>query len=199
MFYLVCLVFQGLVYAFRIHQDIAKKWFYFWSQCWIECSNGSEGFVRTTITFPCLWNCSHTFLAKYVCAICNIKFDISFSCIREQHIATITMNPKRVHFCSGPGFSNSLLGILRNRWVSSDVVSDVYSFAKKVQNDYETQTTLPGTMTKLNLKSKWLNVLNLKAPFSEPKSAKKRPWFFFKKAPLINPKTPQFQKSGNLE
>ena len=152
MFYLVCLVFQGLVYAFRIHQDIAEKWFYFWSQCWIECSNGSEGFVRTTITFPCLWNCSHTFLAKYVRAIGNVKFDISFSCIREQHIATITMNPKRVHFCSG--FSNSLLGILRNCWVSSDVVSDVYSFAKKVQNDYETQTTLPGTMTKLNLKLK---------------------------------------------
>ena len=120
MFYLVCLVFQGLVYAFRIHQDVAEKWFYFWSQCWIECSNGSEGFVRTTITFPCLWNCSHTLLAKYVSAIGNVKFDVSFSCIREQHIATITMNPKRVHFCSGPGFSNSLLGILRNRWVSSD-------------------------------------------------------------------------------
>ena len=131
MFYLVCLVFQGLVYAFRIHQDIAEKWFYFWSQCWIECSNGSEGFVRTTITFPCLWNCSHTFLAKYVRAIGNVEFDISFSCIREQHIATITMNPKRVHFRPGPGFSNSLLGILRNCWVSSDVVSDVYSFAKK--------------------------------------------------------------------
>ena len=152
MFYLVCLVFQGLVYAFRIHQDIAEKWFYFWSQCWIECSNGSEGFVRTTITFPCLWNCSHTILAKYVSAIGNVKFDVSFSCITEQHIATITMNPKRVHFCSG--FSNSLLGILRNCWVSSDVVSDVYSFAKKVRNDYETQTTLPGTMTKLNLKLK---------------------------------------------
>ena len=98
MFYLVCLVFQGLVYAFRIHQDIAEKWFYFWSQCWIECSNGSEGFVRTTITFPCLWNCSHTILAKYVSAIGNVKFDVSFSCITEQHIATITMNPKRVHF-----------------------------------------------------------------------------------------------------
>ena len=82
-------------------------------------------------------------------AIGNIKFDISFSCIREQHIATITMNPKRVHFCSG--FSNSLLGILRNCWVSSNnVVSDVYSFAKEIRNDYETQTALPGTMTSVS-------------------------------------------------
>ena len=49
------------------------------------------------------------------------------------------MNPKRVHFRPGPGFSNPLLGILRNCWVSSDVVSDVYSFAKEIRNDYETQ------------------------------------------------------------
>ena len=108
MFYLVCLVFQGLVYAFRIHQDIAEKWFYFWSQCWIKCSNGSEGFVRTTITFPCLWNCSHTLLAKYVSAIGNVKFDVSFSCITEQHIAPITMNPKCVHFCPASQILSSI-------------------------------------------------------------------------------------------
>ena len=151
MFYLVCLVFQGLVYAFSIHQDIAEKWFYFWFQCWIECSNGSEGFVRTTITFPCLWNCSHTILAKYVSAIGNVKFDVSFSCITEQHIATITMNPKRVHF--GPA-SQILSWIFYETvgflvmWFSTFTVS-LKKFEMKMQTNATNHSSILGSVTKL--------------------------------------------------
>ena len=136
MFNLGCLVFQGLVYAFHIHQDIAEEWFYFWFQRWIECSNRSKGFVRTTVTFARLWNYGHTVLAKYMSAICNVKFDVSFGCIAEQHSATITMNPKRIHFRVS---ASQILSQVFSESVgfSSDLVFDVSSFTKKIRNEYE--------------------------------------------------------------
>ena len=137
MFHLGSLVFQGLVYAFHIHQDIAEEWFYFWFQSRIKCSNGSKGFVRTTDTFAWLWDYSHTVLAKYMGTICDVKFDISFGCIAEQKSTTITVNPKWVHF--RPGFSNSLPSFLQIRWFSSDVIFDVNSFTEKksIRNDWK--------------------------------------------------------------